>query len=202
VSELSEPSLFDFLSESECAEDIEAITVDPESAEPIIEIQRSKQRRKTCTAFRRDGKIIVQVPARMSAREVNSTVLELVARLDKREQFIEEPDLLLKRANELVNKYLDEDFIANHPVPVVIRWVRNQNSRWGSCTPVNGTIRLSHRLQKMPQYVQDAVLFHELIHLRVLKHNAQFYALLNRFPDMQRASAFLAGYAQAGNESN
>jgi predicted metal-dependent hydrolase len=138
----------------------------------------------------------------MSQREVDATVKELVARLDKRERTIADPDHLLKRANGLVRKYLDEDLITNHPVPVVIRWVSNQNSRWGSCTPVNGTIRLSHRLQKMPEYVQDAVLFHELIHLKVLKHNAEFYALLNRFPDMQRASAYLDGYIQGRNESS
>ena len=39
-----------------------------------------------------------------------------------------------------------------------VRWVGNQGSRWGSCTPVDRTIRLSDRLQGMPAWVVDYVL--------------------------------------------
>jgi hypothetical protein len=49
--------------------------------------------------------------------------------------------------------------------PTSVRWVTNQNTRWGSCTPSEGSIRLSHRLQGMPEYVVDYVLVHELAHL-------------------------------------
>ena len=42
--------------------------------------------------------------------------------------------------------------------PNSVRWVTNQNTRWGSCTPSEGSIRLSHRLQGMPEYVVDYVL--------------------------------------------
>ena len=44
------------------------------------------------------------------------------------------------------------------PGPTSVRWVTNQNTRWGSCTPAEGSIRLSHRLQGMPEYVVDYVL--------------------------------------------
>jgi len=202
VSELSEPSLFDFLESDQCAHELDDVVTLTENSEPEIEIQRSKKRRKTCTAFLQGGKIIVQVPARMSQREIDITVADLVSRIKRREQVAVDPNLLLKRASELVATYLEQDIIGTHAVPVTIRWVTNQNSRWGSCTPGTGAIRLSHRLQSMPQYVQDAVLFHELIHLVVLGHNAQFYKLVNRFPDIERANAYLAGYAHARNRNN
>ena len=202
MSELSEPSLFDFLESDQCAHELDDVATPPENSEPEIEIQRSKRRRKTCTAFLQGGKIIVQVPARMSQREIDITVAELVGRIKRREQVAIDPNLLLKRASELVATYLEQDIIGRHAVPVTIRWVTNQNSRWGSCTPGTGAIRLSHRLQSMPQYVQDAVLFHELIHLVVLGHNAQFYKLVNRFPEIERANAYLAGYAHARNRNN
>jgi len=202
VSALSEPSLFDFLESDECAQELEDVATSPQKSEPEIEIQRSKKRRKTCTAFLQGGKIIVQVPARMSQREVEITVAELVGRIQRREQAVVDPNALMKRATELVANYLDQDIIRTHSVPVTIRWVTNQNSRWGSCTPGTGVIRLSHRLQNMPQYVQDAVLFHELIHLVVLGHNKQFYKLVNRFPEIERANAYLCGYAHARNRNN
>lgn len=208
VSELSEPSLFDFVNElattnsDTCAQELDDFATTSETIEPEIEIQRSKKRRKTCTAFLQGGKIIVQVPARMSQREVDLTVADLVARIKRREQVAVDPNVLMQRAAELVSKYLDTDIIAAHPVPVTIRWVTNQNSRWGSCTPGTGAIRLSHRLQNMPQYVQDAVLFHELIHLIVLRHNAKFYELVNRYSEIERANAYLEGYAHARNRNN
>ena len=205
VSELSEPSLFDFVEgdakfdSDNCVKELDDIAISAETVDLEIEIQRSKKRRKTCTAFLQGGKIIVQVPARMSQREVEITVTELVGRIKRREQIAVDPNVLMQRAAELVAKHLDNDIIGSHRVPVTIRWVTNQNSRWGSCTPGNGAIRLSHRLQSMPQYVQDAVLFHELIHLVVLRHNAEFYELANRYPEIERANAYLEGYAHARN---
>jgi hypothetical protein len=75
--------------------------------------------------------------------------------------------------------------------------VTNQNSRWGSATPADGTIRLSNKLQAMPQWVIDYVLLHELAHLLVAAHNAHFWQLLEAYPETERAKAFLEGVAFA-----
>ena len=53
-----------------------------------------------------------------------------------------------------------------------MRWVDNQQSRWGSCTPSDRSIRLSSRLQGMPAWVVDYVLVHELAHLLEPGHDA------------------------------
>lgn len=55
--------------------------------------------------------------------------------------------------------------------------VRNQRSRWGSCSPT-GHICLNWRLVLMPDAVRDYVLIHELMHLRRLDHSRQFWRLV------------------------
>ena len=53
--------------------------------------------------------------------------------------------------------------------------VRNQRSRWGSCS-ANGTISLNWRLVQTPDFVRDYIIFHELMHLREMNHSARFWA--------------------------
>ncbi|MEO7412535.1 MAG: SprT family zinc-dependent metalloprotease [Opitutaceae bacterium] len=53
--------------------------------------------------------------------------------------------------------------------------VRNQRSRWGSCS-ANGTISLNWRLVQTPESVRDYIVYHELMHLREMNHSARFWA--------------------------
>ena len=56
--------------------------------------------------------------------------------------------------------------------------IRNQRSRWGSCSP-NGSIALNFRLIQMPSAVRDYVLVHELMHLRLRNHSRRFWRLVD-----------------------
>ncbi len=99
---------------------------------------------------------------------------------------------LMARAAALSDRYLD-----GRAVPATVRWVTNQNSRWGSATPAERTIRLSDKLRGMPGWVVDYVLLHELSHLLVASHGPTFWALLHGYPQLERAKSFLDGVAYA-----
>jgi hypothetical protein len=135
----------------------------------------------------------VLIPARMSAAEERRWVTVMLRKLAAQESRRTLGDAELgERAVKLSDQYL-----GGRARPASVRWVTNQNSRWGSCTPAEGSIRLSHRLQGMPEYVVDYVLLHELTHLLVPGHGAPFWALLEAYPRTERARGYLEGVAAA-----
>ena len=131
------------------------------------------------------------IPARFSADEERAWVDAMLLRLaagDKRRRPSDEQ--LLARAVDLSRRYLGG--LAN---PASIAWVANQNSRWGSCTPADGTIRISARVKGMPPWVLDYVILHELTHLLQPGHGREFWSLLESYPRTERARGYLEGVA-------
>jgi predicted metal-dependent hydrolase len=161
---------------------------------PAVEVRRSRRRRRTVSAYRDDdGTVIVLIPARMTRAEEREWVETMVARLTRSEQRRAPSDeALAKRAAQLSGKYLEG--LAR---PATVRWVDNQQHRWGSCTPADRTIRLSSRLQGMPAWVVDYVLMHELAHLLENGHTDAFWRMVDRFPKAERARGYLEGVAHA-----
>ena len=69
--------------------------------------------------------------------------------------------------------------------------VRNQKSRWGSCS-TTGTISLNWRLIQTPPFVCDYIILHELAHLRHMNHSAKFWREVEKlYPDYPRAKKWL-----------
>ncbi len=77
------------------------------------------------------------------------------------------------------------------PRPTDVRWGGEMRSRWGSCTPGTGTIRLNDRLAAFPAWVLDYVLVHELAHLAVADHSPAFWEIVRRYPRAERAIGYL-----------
>ena len=145
------------------------------------------------SAYREDGRVVVMVPARLSAQEERDWVDTMLDRLARSEARKRPSDAgLERRARELSGRYL-----GGLARPATVRWVDNQNSRWGSCTPADRSIRLSTRLQGMPSWVIDYVLVHELAHLIEAGHTPAFWAWVDRYPKAERAKGFLDGVACA-----
>lgn len=70
------------------------------------------------------------------------------------------------------------------------RWsVRTMKTRWGSCTPKTGAIRINARLAAYPPKCLEFVVAHELVHLLEPSHNARFHALLDEFCPNNRSIA-------------
>jgi predicted metal-dependent hydrolase len=155
---------------------------------PNVRVVRSARRRRTVTAYRDGADVVVLVPARMSRAEESRWVALMVERVTARERRIGSDARLRARARELSVRYLD-----GQAQPRSVRWVTNQNDRWGSCTPSERSIRLSHRLQEFPDWVVDYVLVHELAHLLVAGHGVPFWRLVANYPKTERARGFLDG---------
>ena len=69
--------------------------------------------------------------------------------------------------------------------------MRNQRSRWGSCSR-GGLISLNWRLVQMPPTVRDYIILHELAHVRVPNHSAKYWrGLAQLCPDYRAAEAWL-----------
>jgi len=75
-------------------------------------------------------------------------------------------------ARELPPRVLE--LAGRHGVTVTRVSVRNQRTRWGSCSR-HGAISLNWRLIQTPEFVRDYVILHELMHRRQLNHSAHFW---------------------------
>lgn len=157
-----------------------------------VEVRRSARRKRTVSAYRDGDRTVVLLPARMSASDERRWVAQMLERLDAKERRGRRDTSLLERATALSRRFLD-----GNARPASVNWVDNQASRWGSCTPADGSIRLSSRLQGMPSWVIDYVIVHELAHLLVPRHGPDFWALVERYPRTERARGYLLGVAAA-----
>jgi predicted metal-dependent hydrolase len=78
-----------------------------------------------------------------------------------------------------------------HQLTVAGVAIRNQRSRWGSCSR-SGRIALNYRLLQMPPAVRDYVLLHELMHLKQQNHSRRFWKLVEAVcPDFRDAERWL-----------
>lgn len=123
---------------------------------------------------------------------------EMLARLERSETRRRSPavrsdDALMARCGQLSAKYLHGE-----ARPSTVRWVPPMRTRWASCTPAEGSIRVSRQLQQMPSWVLDYVLVHELAHLIAEGHSAEFWALVHAYPKTDRAIGYLEGFSAAG----
>jgi predicted metal-dependent hydrolase len=154
----------------------------------VVELVRSTRRRRTISARLDGNRLIVQVPAGLSAAEEQAWAEKLgsrILRTRRRRELNHDGDLAARA------QALNERFFEGKLQFADVRYVTNQQHRFGSCTPSQGTIRISDRIAKVPPWVRDAVLVHELSHLVEANHSRRFWRLANRYPLMERARGYL-----------
>ena len=128
-------------------------------------------------AIVRDGDFISAGDIRVRAPE-GSDVKAALRRALRQQAGVELPERLLELARQCGLK-------------VARVSVRDQRSRWGSCSS-RGSIALNWRLLLMPIAVRDYVLWHELMHLRRADHSPAFWRLVEKVcPDYRAARAWL-----------
>jgi hypothetical protein len=152
-----------------------------------VDVIRSRKRTRTAQAYEVNGRLRVLIPAHLSEGEEAAVVEELVGKVTRK--LSQKTVDLEARAQEVARKY-------GLPTPKSIVWSQRQNSRWGSCSPRDGTIRISSRLALMPLWVLDWVLVHELAHLDVANHGERFKLLVSRYELAERAEGYLIAKAE------
>lgn len=152
-----------------------------------IEVRRSARRKKTISAEIVGSSLVVSIPARLSHAEERRWVETMARRMGerRRKDRLNDGRDLPRRAAELADLYL------GGVRPRRISWVTTQSTRWASCSPEDGSIRLSLAIADYPSWVRDYVIVHELAHLIVPDHSDRFWALVSRYPLTERARGYL-----------
>ena len=161
---------------------LEAPPLEHPDAELPIELKRGSKRRRYVEAVLVGDRLVVSYPPRMAHAEVMPIAEELRVRMRKRVS--RDRINLAARARALARRY-------ELPTPRRVEWSDRQLERWGSCTPTDGSIRISTRLAGFPAWVLDYVLVHELAHLRFADHGPEFLAAVSQYPKAERAIGFL-----------
>jgi predicted metal-dependent hydrolase len=153
-----------------------------------IKVIRSPDRKKTIQAKLIGETIVVYLPCGMHREEERKIIERMRKKIENKrlKRNINKDDYLIKRFAEFNNRYFQGTLNVN-----TIEFVTNQESRRGSCTPSNGTIRLSHKLLDMPKWVLDYVLMHEMSHLLHPDHSKAFWEKVSDYKYAERARGFL-----------
>ncbi len=145
--------------------------------------------RTTCQIqIKADGSVIVRAPRKMSDREIDRFVCE-------KQEWIERAQAKVREAKERVGndeplKYEDIEALADKAleyIPERVKYfaplvgveygnitVRNQRTRWGSCSG-KGNLNFNCLLMLTPKDVIDYVVVHELCHLKEMNHSRDFW---------------------------
>jgi predicted metal-dependent hydrolase len=153
-----------------------------------IEFIRHPRARRYVIRVRSDGSVRVTLPRWGSTRHAQHFAEQQRPWIERQRQRVEQSrqsgmersvdelkELRQRAARELPLRL--HALAELHGLTVIRVNIRNQRSRWGSCSPA-GRICLNWRLVLMPDHVRDYIIIHELMHLRRLDHSRVFWKLV------------------------
>jgi predicted metal-dependent hydrolase len=174
-------------------------------APPPIQLYfvRHRRARRYLLRVEPDGRVRVTIPRGGSKREADAfAVRHLDWIVHQRARLPEPPVLGAEERSALIRRARQElpsrllQLAAAHGIAVPRVSIRNQRSRWGSCGP-DGHICLNWRLVRMPEWVRDYVMVHELMHVLRMDHSPAYWKLVAAaFPDYQAARAWLRNHGR------
>lgn len=157
-----------------------------------VKIIRSFRRRKTIGAKEVNGVIHLLLPMDLTHEEESKYIRwakdRVKARQRQRRLMEKNADgELEKRAQKVNEKYFEGELSWKQ----ICYSVEQNNRLLGNCDTKNKTIRISDRLLRMPKFVQDYMIIHELAHLKIAGHGPEFWQLVNRYSKTERARGYL-----------
>ncbi len=176
-----------------------------EIPENIIEYRLIRSRRRTISVEITNDGITVRAPLKMPVAEIDKFVIDHKDWIRKKSAVIEEkkkaqqPVEHLTRAD--IEKLAEEamrvipERVAYYAPLVGVTYgritIRNQVSRWGSCSS-KGNLNFNCLLMLTPPEVLDSVVVHELCHRKEMNHSERFYAeVLRVYPEYHKWQKWL-----------
>jgi len=164
-----------------------------------VEVKRSRRRKRTISA-RLDGDIMyVYAPVDTPEKELHKIIKNFEERFARRElkRKLNKERNLREVFNELNKIYFDGKIKVKS-----IEYVTNQQKICGSCNYKKRTIRISHSLAHMPEWVRDYVIIHEMAHILEPNHSKAFWDIVYRYKLTERARGFLIAKEMEDNEES
>ncbi len=162
-------------------------TVDIPNVGPVV-MRKSKRAKRLCITIRPDQTIRLTVPRGVSVRKAKQFLhsripwiakhLRTLRELESAQQNLRLPKIKKVEARDTLIRCLNEMAEIHHLNYSKVS-IRNQKTRWGSCSAKNN-ISLNINLARLPGQLRDYVMLHELLHTRIKNHSKEFWAELDK----------------------
>ncbi len=149
---------------------------------------RSHRRRRTVSARFADGIIYIYAPVGISDEKLTEVIKNFKRRFERRKL---KKELNIKENLNEVAQRLNKKYFGGKLKIESIEYAANQDKIFGSCNYRRGTIRISHRLAEMPQWVRDYVIVHEMVHIIQPNHSKSFWDIVSQYKLAERARGYL-----------
>jgi len=172
-----------------------------EGVGPIL-FERSRRARNINISVKSPNRVRVAVPVGVSYQEAEDVVLSKMSwikkNIDKLSDRISLSQCIDSIDVDYARSYLVarlKDLASLHGFEYSKVSVRNQKTRWGSCSADNN-ISLNIKLVCLPKHLADYVILHELVHTKIKNHSPSFWRFLNDYvPDAKKIDRALKRYS-------
>jgi predicted metal-dependent hydrolase len=175
---------------------------------PFI-LKRSSRARYMRITIVHTGEVKIIAPLLASESRINEFVRERGGWIEsKRDYFLQNPisDIGLLLSKRSRKEYMEKKgealallserarfFNQHYQFPYSRITIRNQKSRWGSCSK-RGHINFNYKMLFLPPELRDYIVVHELCHLKQLNHSKAFWDLVaETVPDHKQMRRRLKG---------
>ncbi len=169
-------------------------------------LKRSTRARALRLAVYPDGEVVVTAPARLHLGIVEQFIQQKVSWIEEKLAYVK------KKGIGIYIKTTPADFTKHKPAALALVEeklqifnvhykftyhriaVRNQKSRWGSCSK-KGNLNFNYKIALLPERLVDYIVVHELCHVQEFNHSANFWSLVTEtIPNHKALRAELKKY--------